>query len=534
MDAVNLAGEEMLDWTEPPADRPGSTAVLSQAIRDLITPGGRVLFAGNDDEELIRSLVATGTHVDLLLRGHTDAETAQTAYAGLPVTVHNGSLNMFGETGYDAVLALGGIARLNTPEHVLSWPDAVAALRRTLRPGGTLAVVVANPFGVDRIADPRSGVRASNDDWPTGTASRPVTGLGDALATLDLADVRTLGLFPGLDAPTAVVERAALTEELSGLITSAWTWSPDHPVVTDPRRLVRDAIRAGLGCELAPAWLFVGHTGTPTGSAPVATAYADRPFAPDFAVVQVLRADADGWHREPAGEPVQRTKNGFTRSPELLAGRVSAGPLAEDVLLDACGQHDLATVRTLLTRYVAWLRTRDGRIGATLDNVVDTGDGLELFDPSWASTTEPTAETAATRAFLRFAQRLRSGAYENPWPVGVSVERLTITLAATAGLTITPDDVRAAADLDAEIAAALGEPTGESTAPEGQREALATVARLTTALAEAQAQATFLEELVAKRDRQLADLRRSVTFMIGRVVTGPLSALRKARRRLRR
>ncbi|MEV0273165.1 hypothetical protein AB0H43_30680 [Hamadaea sp. NPDC050747] len=534
MDAVNLAGEEMLDWAEPPADRPGSSAVLSWAIRDLLTPGGRVLIVGYRDDDLIRSLLATGTRVDLLLRGLTDAETAAAAYAELPVTVHNGSLNLFAGTGYDTVLALGGLARLNTPESVLSWPEAVATLRRKLRPGGTLAVVVANPFGVDRIADPGSGVRATDEDWPAGTAMRTVTGLGDALATLDLADVRTFGLFPGLAAPTAVVERAALTETLTGVIASAWTWSPEHPAVTDPRRLVRDAIRAGVGCELAPAWLFVGHTGTPTGTLSAATAYADRPVAPELAVVQALRSDAGGWHREPLGDLAPKSSGKITRSPELLAGKLSAGPLAEDVLLDACAQHDLATVRTLLSRYVDWLSSIDQRIGATLDNVVVTEDGLELFDPSWASSAEPAADIVATRGFLRFAQRLRSGAYENPWPVGTTTERLTITLAATAGLTITPEAVRTAAELDAEIATATGEPVGQSAAPLGQREALATVARLTAALDEAQAQTKFLTDLVAKRDRQLVELRRSVTFMIGRVVTGPLSALRKAVRRFRR
>ncbi|NUR69577.1 MAG: hypothetical protein HOU81_02030 [Hamadaea sp.] len=529
MDAVNLTGEEMLDWAEPSADRPGSSAVLNQAVRDVITPGERVLLAGYADEGLIRSLTSAGTHVDLLLRGLTDAESAKTAYADLAVTVHSGSLNMFPESGYDVVLALGGTARLNTPEHVLSWPDAVAALRRTVRPGGTVAVVVANPFGVDRIADPRSGVRTTDDDWPAGTAARTVTGLADALRTLELTDVRTFALFPGVEVPTAIVERAAMSETFAGVITSAWSSSPQHPAVTDLRRLVREAIRAGLGVELAPAWLFVGHTGPAgaSGAAP-ARAYADRPVAPELAVVQAYRADGStGWHREPLGDRSPKTSGKVMRSPEKLAGPVNAGPLLEDILLDACGQHDLTTVRTLLSRYAKWVTDA----GATLDNVVVTGDELELLDPSWELSGETTAEVLTTRACLRLARRLQSGAYEHPWPAGVTVERLTISLVATAGLTVSPDDVRTAAELDAEIADAMGVPVEESTAPLGHREALATVSRLTVALEEAQAQAKGLDELVAKRDRQMADLRRSITFRIGRVVTGPLSALKKARRR---
>jgi hypothetical protein len=473
VDGIDLAGEEMLDW----AESAGSSGVLTLAIRDLITPGSRVLLIGSADD-LVRSLVTDGASVDLLLRGTSDALQASAAYAGLPVSVHSGSLHMFGETGYDVVLALGGIARLSTPERVLSWPEAAAALRRAVRPGGTVAVVVANPFSVDRIVDPRHGVRTSDDDWPAGTATRTVTGLGDALTTLDLADVRTFGLFPGLDAPAAIVEREILAngaDGIAGPISATWASSPEHPATTDPHRLLRDAIRAGLGCELAPAWLFVGHTGAPLGTIKEPKAYA--------------------------------------------AGKIDRGPLLEDVLLDACDQHDLTTVRALLTRYVQQL----GDVGVAFDNVVDTGDGLEVLDQSRAYAADASTTVTTIRALVRFARRLLAGAYEHPWPAGITAERLTITLAATAGLTISADDVCAAAELEP-----------ESPTPMGHREALATLARLTSALETAQAQIKFLDATVAERDRQLAELRRSITVRLGRVVARPMSVLKIARRHLRR
>ncbi|NUT35984.1 MAG: hypothetical protein HOV79_23260, partial [Hamadaea sp.] len=310
----------------------------------------------------------------------------------------------------------------------------------------------------------------------------------------------------------------------------------------DPRRLARDAVRAGVGCELAPAWLFVGRIGAGSADAdetePVA--YTDLPLAAvELAVVQTLHRDpALGWRRRVLGVDQPRVSGRVTRSPKLLEGKVPAGPLLEEIVLDACARHDLGTVRDVLGRYARWLadpaQAPAERVFATLDNVVDAGQGLHSFDGSWSFARDVTAEVAAVRAFLRFARRLQSGAYENPWPVGTAAERLAITLATTAGLTVSDDEVRLAAEIDAEIDEVFGDadPTDPAgwTVPRGHREALATVAKLNAALADTRAQVKWLDETVAERDQRLmeaAKIRKSITFRIGRIFTLPISVLVK-------
>ena len=549
---VDLTGEEMLEWTDMPPREARKSSVLAYAVGKLLPPGGRLLLAGAHDAELIRGLADAGASIDLLLRSLADAQAARIEHADIPVKVHCGSLNTFPGSGYDAVVALGGVAVLATPEQALSWPDAVAALRDAVRPGGTMVIAVPNAFGLDRVVDPRHGVRDTNDAWPTGARARTVDGLADVLETLDLTTVRTFGLFPGLDAPTVVIEREMLAggpdaRGLATVVAAAWTFQPDRPAVTDPRRLARDAFRAGLGCELAPAWLFVGETGAQPATPQVVetVAFADLPvLEPDLAIVQSLRPDiTGGWRREPLGTRLPRVAGRLTRSPDLLEGRVAAGLSLEELLIDACDQHDSATVRALLTRYAQWLSESglpaSGLPFASLDNVVDTGQGLHLFDPSWSYAGQVTAPVAAVRAMLRFARRLQSGAYEHPWPVGATLERLAVTLATTAGLTISADEVRAAVELDAELGEVFGDdgaadPAPGWTTPRGHREALATVARLRAALTDAEAQVAWLDQTVADRDLRLAEaakVRRSITFRIGRLFTYPVSLLVRALRR---
>jgi SAM-dependent methyltransferase len=558
---VDLTGEEMLEWTDMPSREARKSSVLAYAVGKLLAPGGRLLLAGAHDAEFIRGLADAGASIDLLLRGLADAQAARIEHADIPVKVHCGSLNTFSETGYDAVVALGGVAVLATPEQALSWPDAIAALRRAVRPGGTMVVAVPNTFGLDRVVDPRHGVRDTNDDWPSGAPERTADGLADVLGTLDLANVRTFALFPDLDAPTAVIERGLLAggpdaRGLATVVAATWTFQQDRPAVTDPRRLARDAIRAGLGCELAPAWLFVGEAGSQQpAEAQLAgpVAFVDLPLLePDLTVVQSLQPEVTGgWRREPLGARLPRVAGRLTRSPDLLQGTVAAGESLEELLIDACGRHDLATVRALLIRYAQWLDESglppSGLPFASLDNVVDTGLGLHLIDPSWSYAGQVTAPVAATKAMLRFARRLQSGAYEHPWPVGATQERLAVTLATTAGLTVSEQDVRAAVELDAELGEVFGDTLGEVfgdtgdtdpahgwTIPRGHREALATVARLNAALADAQAQVAWLDQTVADRDRRLAEaakVRKSITFRIGRVFTFPVSVLVRALRR---
>ncbi|NUT35501.1 MAG: hypothetical protein HOV79_20810, partial [Hamadaea sp.] len=177
---VSLTGEEMLEWTDMPDPRTGS-AVLTRAVLDALPTGGRVLLAGPHGDDLIARLAAAGATVEQLVRSMADAQTSRIDHADVPVKVHCGSLATFDEGGYDAVVALGGVAVLVSPEQQLSWTEALSRLRRAIRPGGVLALALPNAFGLDRIADPRAAVLDADADWPSGgPTSHTVTGLAAA------------------------------------------------------------------------------------------------------------------------------------------------------------------------------------------------------------------------------------------------------------------------------------------------------------------------------------------------------------------
>jgi hypothetical protein len=387
MTDVRLIGGEMTGWTDSSPVSGPMLGRLLDLLRPLVPEDGRVLVAGPHAVSLVDAL-ASFAEVTCLVRAESDA----LELSGRGATVLCGTLAKLTDTDhYDVVVALDGVDRLCSPEGPqYDWAESVRVLRRAVRPGGALLLAVENELGVHRLVE-RTAVTSAHGDgaWrPLGEFdSKP--GNPARLAERLTADGLTVGWLaaawplPGAPAIAATIGilRDGPAGALSALVTSAVaTAYATRPVLADPRRLAAAAVRAGLGPELAPAWLVLAVRGP---SAPVSL--------PDVLT-------------------------GAGPATELPAGR-----LVEELLIGACLRHDLPTLRRLLTAWAARQPT------ASFDNLLLDGDTFRVLDPA-----RPAVEPAVV---LRgFARTLLVGGYAQPWPAAADVPALTTILLAVAGL----------------------------------------------------------------------------------------------------
>ncbi len=500
---IQLIGGEMPEYAEelPPAGGP-----LLRHLAGRVPTGSRILLAGPHDPELVAAL-APGREVTCLLRSHPDA-LAQEQRAVTGVRILCGTLPKITDTDrYDAVLALDGTTRLCSPEGPqLDWLDAVRALKRVLRPGGTLLLTVENELGVHRLVDPGTPTAAR-----TGDAWRPLGEFGDApgrpdrlAAALGAEGLPVAGLaaaWPLPGRPTLLVTPEtlrygpvdALGALAAGAVATAYT---SNRVLSDPRRLAGAAVRRGLGAELAPAWLAVAHR------APAGTGSVTLPavlHAGERAVAELAGAPDGTWLR--------RTVRVLDDRPAPPDQPLPPGRLLEELLLTAALRHELPELRRLLTGWMVALPS------AAAGNVLVDGDRFALLDPD-----APDCPDALTR----FARILATGGYTHPWQAVTEVTRLTAVLAGAAGRDEAPD---------------LADPDAAEPAADGLREHEEQLRALRRQLADAEARSGFFEHELAKRDADLGRARMQIAAFSGglgyRAAKVGLALARKARKRLR-
>lgn len=334
-------------------------AVLASAAR------GHTLIVGPHASPLIDAVPAG--RVTVLVRGVPDAEELAARYASRPgLEVCCGSLEKLAAVpAYDTVLALDGLERLTSTESDgLTWADSLAVLLAVLRPGGRLVLGCENPAGLHRLlalpaepGDEQWGAPAFDDpSRPAGAAA-----LRSALVAAGLEVSAEYAAYPGVRSPQALVGAAALADpDLRGLLAGVVrrAWSPDEPVLADPRPIAVQLLTSELAGELAPGWFVVATRGGQLSLPEVI-------LTADPGVVRVSRT-ARGWHRgdhDPAAVPMGRN---------LM-----------DALLVAARGRDVPAMRALLT---AW---QGGDFaGIPADGLVVDSDG-ELHDLGLGAAEEP-------------------------------------------------------------------------------------------------------------------------------------------------
>lgn len=464
-------GGEMFAWSDRDPRRGPALprgAVLRYLLGRLAGPGRSVLVAGPHADDLVAALAAGGAAVTWLLRSLDDAERVAASHPG--ITVLAGALvKLDPAERYDLVVAADGMERLNSSEgHPLNVSALLERLAEAVRPDGALVLMHDNHFGLQHTVRLEPGAREREDSaWsplddhdPYRPASREqlVAELTDAGLVVDAA----YAAFPEPSAPTVLIGervlgdvssplRPRLATALSQAYASAFR---GRPVLTDPRRLMARALRAGAEGAVASGWLVVARAPGPRG--------ASATDAPDVLIGDVrgsfayeITAGDDGVRttvRQPLEGPVERA--GLRRIGEPSAPGAGPGYVLEEQLLHLCAAHDVRRMRAELTRFDAWVRTRavDGRLRgpvalAGLADILVTEDGPELLPTRWEPIEPVPVEVAVVRALWQFAVQLITSGQPHPWPITSNAIDLTATLLGMCGHGLAKDDVRAAVDL---------------------------------------------------------------------------------------
>lgn len=462
-------GGEMFAWSDRDPRRgpaaPGG-ALLRFLLGGLGGPGRTALIAGPHCDDLVAALVDGGTTVTWLLRSLADAEHAARTHPAVTVLC-GGATRLDTAGGFDLVVAADGLDRLNSAEgEQASSPRLLNRLAGALRPDGALLLVHDNLFGAHRTVALQPGARDSHDSswYPADEhdEQRPASlpQLVERLAAGDL-DVRAAyAVFPEPAAPTVLLGHhligdvsSPLRPQLSAVLSAAFGAAfRGRPVLSDPRRLMTRALRAGAEGAVAAAWLTVAR---PCGSVRSATDQHDL-LVGDVAGTFAYEVAIDGSQLRttvlaPLPEPVERA--GLRRVATPLTVAVDGGYVLEERLLHLCATADLRRLRAELSRFDGWLREQaaDGVVSGPLAlvevaDVLVNGGGLAQFPARWEPVAPVPLQTVAVRAMWQFAVQLITTGHSHPWPVTSSAVDLTAILLGMVGRGLTDDDVRAAVE----------------------------------------------------------------------------------------
>jgi hypothetical protein len=587
---VRLIGGEMLSWSDDDAAAgrvPTGSGVLSELTARILPRGGHALIVGPHSRQLVDLVAEHCPLVTCLLRSLPDARALGGRYADhRGFTVQCGGFEKFSaREPYDVIVAFDGFERLVSVDgRDLSWAESFERVAALLAPGGLLLLGAENELGLHRLVD--AGLPASVPDdgerWPLTRLDRTQPAapaeLAGRLRAAGMTTYGTYAAYPLPGTPCALISVESLDEmpgdgdALAAVTTAACL--PEHAgrrALSDPRQLVRRAVRRGLGARLAPSWIAVARRAA-AGAEPLAlpeVLVTDRPAGGYGSITYELRGDGKGgWDRHLCGQPTRLMAMGrVVREPGLLETSVPAGRLLDEVLLEVAAAEDLLGARELLTAFAGWLagEAKDGRLPgalafATTDNVVFDGVRFALVDPSWQLAEAPPFDLALGRILRRFAVRMLADGHHHPWPPAMDADAIATTLCAMSGHPVGRATPGRGATLEAEIIAAqeglpadwqerlaadLADADAGFRELRSYRAALEANGRLRERLHAAKSEVEYLEYLLNSRERALsrsraevqakrknvAAIRNSLSFRAGRALTAPARWCRTILRR---
>jgi SAM-dependent methyltransferase len=467
------------DWDPKRADRITRSGAVAHVLSELAGAGRAVLIAGPHDEDLVAAMIAQGSEVTWLVRSVSDAERLAARFPS--VTVLCGDVaKVESNGGFDLVVCVGGLDRVSSVEGTHAARDVLPTLLGLVAPGGTVAVLHQNPFGVHRWVDLTPGQHYRRDsEWYPNTDRDDTVPASLAQAEEHLVregfhPLVGYAAFPTPDAPVILINKDELGDTgspmrgaVSALLSRAFTDAyRGLPVLADPRRLMARALAAGAEGVVAAGWLTIARRGSravvpghaPVPAKAVIVGDANSPITYGVSVVggrprlEVLTGPGpDGFgdlgRVDPAGQPVP------------------TGRVFEEQVLQLMAAGDLPGLRAELVRFVNWLESEqvDGAIAgpaalATMGDVLDDGGRLRLVLPRWQPREPVPTEIVVARALWVFANGLITGNRPHPWHLTADAATLTATMLATVGWKLDPETLAAATEFDAAFGAAEGQP----------------------------------------------------------------------------
>ena len=418
------------------------------------SPARTVLVAGPHADDVVAGLTDAGATVTWLLRSLIDAERAAQEHPA--VTVLTGAIGKLDPAAhFDLVVAGGGVERLNSAEgDQLTTGEVIDRLAGVVGPDGVLVLAHDNQLGLHHTVRLEPGARQRRDDaWYPPDTRRPASQaqLVERITATGLTVDSTYAAFPEPFAPTVLVGAGLLGDVASPLrprlgtaLSQAYAAAfRGLTVLTDPRRLIERALRAGAEDTVAAGWLVVARIEGSATAPRHDLLIGDR--SGTFAY-QVTPARTE--LLSPPAQPVERA--GLRRIAEPVDVGAATGYLLEERLLELCGRAELPQLRAEMAQYEAWLVGREPTDPALLAGFADvlvTEDGPVSLPVRWAPVEPVPVATALIRAVWHFAVQLITSGQPHPWPLTSSAADLTAVLLGMVGRTATETELRAAVDL---------------------------------------------------------------------------------------
>lgn len=394
--AYRVVSGDMYDWS----DMAGARAlprgpVLTRFAVATATGASHLLVVGPHDLDLLDAVVDVAATTTVVLRTHTDAELVSERYAHRAVDVVCGDLRAWTpDQPADAVLALDGFGRVATIDADPADWHAIAEHLTVLATGDSrLALVVPNP------GSPLAQLRAVNPEASNENAdwSFPVHDRANPRSLAD-ASARFRGrghtLWPDVAAPTL----AAAPEACSVALAVAHGRPSETPTLREVQPALGQALDTLGAAGAAGGWLVT------RGLAPISSVVgvdrtgdetswtaAERSWLIE-ALHDSARRDASGLRQH-----VRRLRDAVTEAPERWCGLQ-----VDEIGLDA--------------GHVVPVHESTVKLGESADEIL-----LGLLD--------------------ELAAYLCATGWRHPWPAGRGREELTILLAATIDVAVTPADV---------------------------------------------------------------------------------------------
>ncbi|MFE6507051.1 hypothetical protein ACFVDI_14490 [Nocardioides sp. NPDC057767] len=393
----SVVSGDMYDWSDMAGTRPLPRGpVLTRFAVATASGAAHLLVVGPHDLDLLDAVVDRAVTTTVVLRTHADAELVAERYAARSVDVVCGDLRAWiPDRPVDAVLALDGLGRVATIDADPADWRALCEHLAGIAPGDSrLAVVVPNP------GSPLAQLRAvtpeasdENADW-----SFPVHDRGNPASLTD-ASARFAGrgytLWPDVDSPSL----AAAPDVCSVALAIAHGRPSDTPTLREVQPALGQALDALGTAAAAGGWLVTrGLNSTPTvlgvdrtGEETSWTA-ADRSW--------LLEAMRDSARRDAAAlrRHVRRLHDAVAGAPEL------------------------------------WCGLQVDEIGLDADRVVPVHESTVKLAES--------ADEILVGLLDELAAYICVAGWRHPWPAGRGRDELTVLLAATLDLAVTPAEVR--------------------------------------------------------------------------------------------
>lgn len=394
--AYRVVSGDMYDWS----DMVGAQAlprgpVLTRFAVATATGASHLLVAGPHDLDLLDAVVEVAATTTVVLRTHTDAELVSERYAHRAVDVVCGDLRAWTpDQPADAVLALDGFGRVATIDADPADWHAIAEHLAVLATGDSrLALVVPNqgsPLAQLRAVNPEASNENADWSFPVHDRANPRS-LADASARFR---GRGHTLWPDIAAPTL----AAAPEACSVALAVAHGRPADTPTLREVQPALGQALDTLGAAGAAGGWLVT------RGLAPISSVVGVDRTGDETSWTAAERS----WLIEAMHDSARRDASGLRQHVRRLRDAVAAAP-------------------------ERWCGLQVDEIGLDAGHVVPVHESTVKLGES--------ADEILLGLLDELAAYLCATGWRHPWPAGRGREELTILLAATIDVAVTPADV---------------------------------------------------------------------------------------------